>query len=112
MSFCDPSHEKAYWACPVDHEPPGIVQQAKEIGYAFALSRAEVLDIFDERSVGPFAGVEQPDDVVGLVVSKCIDRLETCYAFKQMRQRKSHDDLDVNPGASDDEQAGLGRWSA
>ena len=113
MEFCDPSHEKAYWACPVDHEPPGIVQLADEVGYACALALVRVNDHFDEHGVEPFAGVDAPGDVPGLVVDLVLERIQHCVEFKRMRQREGYDELESTTGPDLDEaQTDLGRWSA
>lgn len=112
LVFCNPSHEKSYWACRVDHDPPGVVLLADEIGYAFAHAALRVVDYFEQGDVECFADVETPADAIGVLSRRAVEGLDATYGFKQQRQRWGHDDLGVDDAASDAEQSGLGRWSA
>lgn len=114
MSFCAPSHEKSYWACPAAHDPPGIVLRSEEVGYAFTLALVRVNDHFDKWGVDPFDVSDSPDDIPGLVVDLALARLQSEIEFKRMRQRKGHDDTpaDARPTAGSPKQPDLERWSA
>lgn len=113
MAYCEPSHEKPYWVCEVRHEPVGIVQTADEVGYALALALVRVNDHFGDQGVEPFAEIQVPAEVSGLVVDFALDRLESCLEFKRMRWREGHNSVDGEHGPKLDEtQAVLGTWSA
>lgn len=91
MGLCEPSHEKSYWSCHSDHKPAGVVLLGDQIGYSLALARVSLYDTFDTAGVEPFAEIEKPHEVAGLVTDVVLDRLELCANHKQMRQRKQHD---------------------
>lgn len=112
MVFCAPGKEKAYWACARTHETRGIVMPPQEVDYAFHLARIGIYDKFERGVVEPFDAADAPEDVVGLVPDLVSEKMQSWREFKQMRQRKGHDDLDgVCAGSVDADQSGLGRWS-
>ncbi|MDS0280041.1 hypothetical protein NDI85_19845 [Halomicroarcula sp. S1AR25-4] len=87
MEYCEPPHAVPHYICPNIHDPIGIVQLPRQVDYAFACIQTDVKDSFDSAGVDPFAGVEAPADVPGLVVDGMLDRFEACLAHKRDRQR-------------------------
>lgn len=89
--------DKEYWACPVAHDPPGIVQKAQEVDWAFAFALTGVLDVFGAGGVSAFRELEEPGDVAGHVTDQMLGRLDLCYETKQITEQS--------------EQQSLGEWS-
>jgi hypothetical protein len=96
MELCDPSHEKAFWTCRLNHDPPAVVLPVENINYAAALARVCLLDTFDTQGVDPFGDPlrETPSPPV-LFSSLVLERLQQIFEHKQLRERKDHHDADI-----------------
>ncbi|RXK48031.1 hypothetical protein [Halorientalis pallida] len=96
MELCDPSHEKPFWPCRLDHDKPAVVLLSENIDYAATLARVRLLDTFDTQGVDPFGGplIETPAPPI-LFSSMVLERLQHIFEHKQLRERKDHHDEDA-----------------
>jgi hypothetical protein len=96
MELCDPSHEKSFWTCRLDHDQPAVVLPSVNIDYAAALARVRLLDTFGTQGISPFGGPlrETPAPPM-LFISMVLERLQQVFEHKQLRERNDHHDEDA-----------------
>jgi len=96
MELCDPRHEKAFWTCPLDQDPPAVVLPSENIDYATALARVRLLDTFTTQGVDPFESSDRETPAPPMLFSSLVlERLQQIFEHKQLRERKGHHNDDT-----------------
>ena len=93
IELCDPGHEKSFWTCRLDYDPPAVVLPRESIDYAATLARVRLLDTFGTQGVDPFESPDRETPTPPMVFSSLVlERLQQVLEDMELREQDEHPD--------------------